>query len=81
MALRWRADDDPTLNAGWVALRTRPCGFSEDFFMFPYRSLCKTCDPGAMIFQGARTSISKESYSFVGFPGRGGTGYSGSALV
>ena len=26
----------------------RPCGFrQEDFFMFPYISLCKKCDPGA----------------------------------
>ena len=31
---------------------SRPCGFrEEDFFVFPYIRLCKTCDPkGEPIF-------------------------------
>ena len=39
---------------------SRPCGFrQEDFFIFPYISLCKKCDPpgaGAYLAQGNNLS-------------------------
>ena len=37
---------------------SRPSGFRlEDFFMFPYISLCKTCDPRVGAIYGPRGII------------------------
>ena len=35
----------PLDDASYQYQGSSPCRFREDFFMFPYTNLCKTCDP------------------------------------